>query len=46
MQLRKSAASVSRQRLENRYDAVQTQFELRTASVLKHIYSHDKKVPV
>ena len=22
------------------------QFELRTASVLKHIYSHDEKVPV
>jgi hypothetical protein len=27
------------------YDAIQAQFELRTASVLKHIYSHDEKVP-
>jgi hypothetical protein len=28
------------------YDAIQAQFELRTASVQKHIHSHDEKVPV
>ena len=29
---------------ENRYDAIQAQFEVRTASVLTHTYSHDEKV--